>query len=115
MKKTAQSSCIKKQVLEMSLDKIGLKLEKAQEMVDGGQLASWKIVPRATAGGGTVWYVDPKTGRTRWCYQILCGSLEDVEECLLNRIKLVDIGKVSSPFFGRKSLEEVLVDSDLTE
>ena len=114
MKKTAQSRCIKKRDLERSLDKIGLKLKKELKMVDG-QLTSWKIVPMATASTGVILYDDPKTSETYWCNWIRCGSLEDVEECLLNRIELVDVGKVSSPFFGRKSLEEVLVDSDLAE
>lgn len=114
MKKTAQSRCIKKRDLERSLDKIGLKLKKELKMVDG-QLTSWKIAPRATASTGSILFVDPKTSEIRWCNWIRCGSLEDVEECLLNRISLVDLGEISSPFFGRKSLEEVLVDSDLTE
>lgn len=114
MKKTAQSRCIKKRDLEKSLDKIGLKLKKELKIVDG-QLTSWKIAPMATASTGYILYADTKTSETYWCDWIRCGSLEDVEECLLKRIELVDLGRFSSPFFGRKSLEEVLVDSDLAE
>lgn len=100
-------------VLKRLLRQMGLQLTKIREAADG-QILNWKISPNLeTEDDDVINILDAAGEAVSWCKSIRCGSLDDVEECVLKRIRFVYLGKVENKYFKHGSLEEVEVSRDL--
>lgn len=103
----------KERVLKKILRRMGLRLTKTREAVDG-QILNWKISPNLeTEDDDVINILDAAGEAVSWCKSIRCSSLDEVEECILKRVRFVYLGKVENRYFKHGSLEEVEVSRDL--